>query len=658
MRRTLVFLITFLLAAGGSLAYVYNRPALYRSSATLLTVAQTAIDAAVSSDATRDIQHVTIQRQILMGEDLLNETLEQLDQSENVGQSLDGKLFLAALTSSELRKILTVEILQGTNLVELAATSYYADTLEPLINTWVDVYLERRDKEFKQASFQTTEVIHAELNGLETKILIKRKELEEFRADNDITSLGRENIYENQTLAQFKGLNESLVVANADAVQTKARLTAIKRAIAEGKAVFPRDALTEMQELELRLQELQEMLTEFDKKYTREYLALNPSLNVLPQQIKELQEVLLAKRSYGTNLVLSKAEQDYRTARRSLRELQRQITANKKKAANFSSKFSVQESLLSDLDGLEGLQRTAQERLAQIEAKQAEKFPQVNVIQRAFSPQRPFSPDYTRDAFIALASSLLFSLFSVWLVEFLTRKEVHTSTISVTGTGTHAYKDMSSDLISQHQKGNAQLDKNSVQALAYEEEVLQVVDPEEPKRLRKLELDEVDTLLEASDIRAKQLITLLLSGLSAEEVVHIKRESLDFSTGNIVVATGESPRSVAMNGAVRTLFEHIEPCPVWDKGRKVSLKTLDSILNYAIVDAGLTGESGINTNAISEAYIRYLVKQGVRLSELDQVTGEIDPTDLSRFSSDSPAGKGVPISDINLLYPALIKYID
>ncbi|NOQ81484.1 MAG: integrase, partial [Methylophaga sp.] len=43
-RRLLIFSFSFLLSACVSLAYVYSRPALYRSYATLLTVAQTAID--------------------------------------------------------------------------------------------------------------------------------------------------------------------------------------------------------------------------------------------------------------------------------------------------------------------------------------------------------------------------------------------------------------------------------------------------------------------------------------------------------------------------------------------------------------------------------------------------------------------------------------
>ena len=61
-QRFLVFIIVFLLSSLLSLAYVYSRPAIYKSYATLLTVAQTAID---EKNSEADIQHVAIQRQIL-----------------------------------------------------------------------------------------------------------------------------------------------------------------------------------------------------------------------------------------------------------------------------------------------------------------------------------------------------------------------------------------------------------------------------------------------------------------------------------------------------------------------------------------------------------------------------------------------------------------
>ena len=646
VRRLLIFIIVFVLSVIFSLAYVYSRPALFRSYATLLTVAQTAIDQQ-SSEA--DIQHVAIQRQILTGQELLDETLTRLHQSQEQEYTQDSKLFLADLSAFELRRMLTVQSVPETNLVELAAIGYQADILAPLINTWLEVYLQRRLSEIRQTTGLTIEVLQEELTGLEDKIVSKRSELKHFRKINEITSLGRENIFENQSLARFKGLNESLSVANEEMVKAKARLDAVNRAIAQGKAVVPSEDKREMDALRLHLQELRELLVEFDKRYTREYLALNPSLNVLPQQIKELENEIIKKRNYGKSIVLTDAEQAYDAAQQSVHEINSQLEEHKQEATEFSLKFSEQESLLSDLEGLELLQRSAQERLAQIEAKQAEKFPQVKVIERAFLPREPFSPDYTRDAIIAIVSSIILGLLGVWIVEFLTRKEEPKNSIS----SVNVFRNMDPGLINSYQQKNGQLKHNSAQSIAHNQSYQL-----EHDLLRELNDSELSTLLEASDIKARQLIALLMSGLNLEEIVRLTREDIDFNN-DVININGENQRSIPLNRALKSLFEQTEPCPAWNKGQQaISLETLKAILVYAAVDAGLTETQDITADVISHSYILYLVKQGIRLSELEQIIGHVEPSALSQYSRYSPEKRGLPVSEINLLYPALTKYAD
>ncbi|TXL01986.1 hypothetical protein BMR09_17600, partial [Methylococcaceae bacterium CS3] len=214
-------------------AYVYSRPALYRSYATLLTVAQTAIDQQ-SSDA--DIQHVAIQRQILTGQELLDETLMRLnhDEEQTNGITFDS----SKLTTSELRRMLTVQAVPETNLVELAAIGYQAEILAPIINSWIDIYLQRRAEEVKQSTGLTLEALGEELTGLEDKILSKREELEDFRQINEITSLGRENLFENQSLARFRALNKSFNAPSEEAVKSKARLDAVNKATEVSQLLF------------------------------------------------------------------------------------------------------------------------------------------------------------------------------------------------------------------------------------------------------------------------------------------------------------------------------------------------------------------------------------------------------------------------------------
>ena len=641
-RRLIVFSIVFLLSLIISLGYVYSRPALFRSYATLLTVAQTAIDQQ-SSDA--DIQHVAIQRQILTGQELLDETLKRLSQS---GQGKNTPAIYANnLSTSELRRMLTVQVVPETNLVELAAIGYQAEVLAPIINTWIDIYLERRADEVRQSTGLTLEALREELTSLDNKTQIKRDELEHFRAINEITSLGRDNLFENQSLARFKALNRSFNAASEQAIKTKAHLDAINKAIGRGKTVVPAEDKKGMRVLELRLQSLREQLAEFDKKYTREYLALNPSLNVLPRQIKDLENEIQVKRNFGQNIALSDAQQNYEAARQSLRVIKKQLDDHKQKATEFSSKFAEHESLMTDMEGLEKLQRDTQERMVQIEAKQAEKFPQVKIIERAFYPRKPFSPDYVRNALIAIVGSIMLSLFCVWTVEYLTRREEQKASISISGL--NIYADSSPELINRYQQKNEQLTSDSSQSLQHEQNP--TLEHDLPI---ELSVEKLDSLLEAADIKTKQLVSLLLSGLTLTEIARLKVEHINFENNTINVP-GEDQRTIPLNPIIKALFKQTEPCPAWRKNQEVSVEMLEAILVYATVDAGFNGAQEINAESITHTYIVYLVKQGIRLSELEQLIGYTDPATLSKYSRYSPEKRGLPLIEVNLVHPCLYK---
>ncbi len=69
-RRLLVFLFIFLTCLVAGQIYNFKRPAVYRSSASLLTVAPPNVD---EPGAETDIQHVMMQRQKLLGKPLLDE---------------------------------------------------------------------------------------------------------------------------------------------------------------------------------------------------------------------------------------------------------------------------------------------------------------------------------------------------------------------------------------------------------------------------------------------------------------------------------------------------------------------------------------------------------------------------------------------------------
>ncbi|WP_090828646.1 GumC family protein [Nitrosovibrio tenuis] len=632
-RRLSIFLVVFLVSVTIGLAYNYSRPAIYRSSATLLTSAMTPVDRG-SNDA--DIQHVAIQRQILLGHELIAETLSRLKAS-------DAHQFLARLTTSDIQNLLNVEPVADTNLVEIKAEGGDPKFLPLLINTWIDVYLDARAEEVRKQTNDTTRILEDELKGLSVKIDSARAELESFRKSHDISSTERN---ENEALARLKGLTDSLNKASEEEVKAKSTLNAIRTAISRGQAVVPEDEKGSLLDLEKRLHDLREKLADLDKKFTREYLNLQPDLKSIPQQIKELESAVNNKRQYGKNVVLTDAEMNYAAAQQTIRELRVQLDEHKKQASAFTSKFTQHDALKTDLEGLEKLYRDAQERLVQVKTSHREKYPQVTVISRAYETREPVRPEYSRDALIVIAGSLLLGLFGVWISEYLTQKKEQQPSIAVFGM--QGYPAAASPAV-------GSLPDYPRSALGSSDQKL----PEQkansllPGPLhRELSSHQLRILLNAANLKGKQLIGLLLSGLDIDEAVSLEPDQIDLETGTITLA-GKTARTVPISGFLQSLFKQSEGQPLWDPDDPRSRVDLSAALVCAAVDSGLPDAEGITAEAIRHSYIAYLVRQGLRLSDLEHVAGHLEPDVVSSYRTYSPPQQGRYLYEIELLHPAL-----
>ena len=623
-RRLIIFTIAFLTSAALTLGYVYSRPAIYLSYATLLTVAKTAIDLP-SGDA--DIQHVAIQKQILLGSELLTETSRRLKTVNDTGVQIN-------LSSGEIRQMLDVRPVPETNLIEMVAEGPEPEILPLLINTWIDVYLDARAAEVSRLLGDTTQIIQDELDGLAKKIQLKRVELDQFRQEHDIASIERE---ENEALARLKGLNESLNDASEDEVKAKAKLDAINKAIERGQAVVPQEDTRTLSLLEDRAQELRQQLAELNLRYTQEYLNLSPSLKVIPEQLSALEAEIKRMRQHGQTVVQSDAQQEYAAAKQTADEIRQQLNAHKKKATAFSARFTEHEALKGDLEALESLYRESQERLVQIETRYAGKYPQVDVIERAFLPGAPVYPDYLRDTGIATAVSIIFSLFCVWIAEFLTRKTEPKPVVNLSGI--HLYD-------RQIKQDSFELPRQSVDQLPVQNPVLSSPPP------REIPAQQISVLLLSAGDKEKLLIALLLSGATLEEITMIKQEDIDADNGKLMIH-GKSPRVLPLSPVLKSLFASDTWRLTDSSGDLLSEEDLAALLTCAIADADLSESGEINADSLRQTYLIYLVKQGIRLAELEKIAGYIPPKILSSYSLYQPAGSKRSYDEIDLVYPEL-----
>ena len=629
-RRIRIFLAVVATSLLISLSYTFLRPAIFESRATLL-VTPPLVDE--RRNEVSNAQHVELELQYLAGHSLLTRVHEALFTADNRGDA-------AGLTLADLDEMLKAVPVENTNLVELVAQGPGKEQLPVVINTWIRVYQDAHADSIAAESASEITATEQQLDEMRQKVTGKREELNQFRKDYDIVSMERN---ENRMLKQLSGLTDSLNKTNEEEVTARARLGAIKAAIAAGRPVVSEHGKDSLTNLDQRLVAIQEELKELEHEFTPHYMAIDPKIKGLVRKRDLLDAAIQKKRSAGQQLALAEAEQNLATAHQSVLSLQAQLDEQKQQVMEFTTRFAEHEALQEELLQFEASYREVQNRQLQNQVNYKRQYPQIEVKEPAFLPERPVYPDYLRDSGISVAASVLFGLLMLGLYDFLNRPgrqpgSPQLNPIFVNTPGAPALEQ-----VQDAQLPGAQV----VPALAHQ------ID-------RELSVAEVLTLFKAADPKSRLLITLLFSGLNVKEVSAVQVGDINLSASELSVR-GRHDRMLAISPAIAAVISECIPenspadfpvCPD-SNGDALGADDLEALLTCAVHDAGLVNPTEITPAALCHTYIAYLVRQGVRLSDLESITGYMPPTVLAAYATFSPPGSGLPMGSVERDYPAL-----
>ncbi|MEM9757797.1 MAG: Wzz/FepE/Etk N-terminal domain-containing protein [Pseudomonadota bacterium] len=418
--RKRVFLLVALPVLLAGLAYTVLQPAVYESSATVLMSAPTAIDEQV---LTADVQSVAIQRRKLTGPEILSALVERMSSDYGI-----------TLKNLELRRMLRVAAVPQTNLLELTARSPEEAILPSLVDSWIDVYADIRASEIESRHTRTLNELESELDGLARQLDDARRALADYREKNDIISMDRQ---ENAVLARLDGLNEALNSALEEEILAGSRLQTLQTALDAGEPVVPSTERGAVTAMEQQLTSLLTQLSGLRTRYTDDYILKDPRLRGIPQQISDLERALAEAYSAGAQAELAAAARTYEAARQAARDLEASFEEQKQEVAAFSTVFAKHEALVEDLAQLEDVNREKQARLAQIQIRPTDGYPQLDVVTWPDTEATRIGPPYPLLLGGTLGASLLAAIFAVWLYSYL--NPVRKEPAYVTLSGVHLF---------------------------------------------------------------------------------------------------------------------------------------------------------------------------------------------------------------------------
>lgn len=636
-REFRTFIIIFLLFSISGLVYCFSRPAVFRSSASLTLLGETESNRYWSApEKTRsdekpesDYQHIAIQSRILTDPRLLQKVWGAIENSATIAPG-------TIQNFNAMRTMLSVESIPDTKLVELRADGLIPAVLPVLVNSWIETYQSIRSENIDRSASSTNEALTDQLETLKNEISSKRKAIELFRQQHGIMSEVRE---ENPVLSKLTGLNEALNLANEEAVKANSKLESVQDAISRGEPVFLDNTNNSesLAELEKSAQKLREDLAKLEQQYTQNYIRLVPDLRAVPDQLQSVEAKIARMGQVDQERVLSIAQQESRAADQKALRLQRQLAEYRQTASKFTARFSEYKEQQNTLQNLETHYRSTEDKILRTEIRQHQKYPDIEVISEPFLPQQRIAPNYLRDAGIVIATSFLMGLFGVWITNILVPKTVPDSS-GITLSGIHMYPDANNPGLPPAMRVPQLAGQQSVPALA------QPV----PRDLTESELQ---ILWDHSPLKGKQLIGVLLSGITIEEAAMIEPEQFD-NDRNTIEIPGDNPRSVLLSVGLRVLFGESSTIPAWRNSRETDVDDLSALLACLATDADIPTDI-VSPEALRHTYLMFLVRQGVKLSELTEFSGYISPSALAIYRTQSPRGQGKSFDEIDPVHPLL-----
>ena len=671
-RKLLVFAGSFLALAAIGLYASYSRPAIYLASARVqINPGAVQVEAAVSTGGTQGAnapRSLLNELQVLTSRPLVKAALDKMPDAQR-----DAATRLGADPVEALQAGLLADVAEGTDVVEISSRGPDAALAAALVNELVAAYTVQLNDAYAKTSGSSLTQIGDEVAQLTQKVQSQRRQMEDFRLRHNIVSFERE---ENEVLGRVKGQTEALNKAQEKLAIAEGKLRAMTESAAVGRPIAaPVRANATLENLEQRASQAREELSELNRAYTPEYLAMDPRARAVRNRLAELErQVANQRQSSGQvaqsdqSAALADAKDEVNAARDTVARLGQQASGNRGALQQFAARFNEFRTLRDELAPLESLLRDATQRKARMEAGEAARRPSVRVVEPAFASREAWQPQYTRDATIVLGSAFLLALLAMWVVELFNRVDAPpTMVVSQAAPYPMAYPGNPNYGLG-YEAGHvnmAALPRRMPLAVEHDERAPVQAAVVQPRELLQEEL--VGILTNASPT-ATLFAHLLLRGVSPQEALALRGSDVNTDAQTLQVASG--PQGDATPAAVReipldsalheVIVNSFKVTPAGDaqpllgdaNAKPVALNDLTAELLYAAHDAGVDQPAEVTPDALRHTSAAFLARQGVRMAELARALGQMTAAQAALYSAMAPAGKRVGLEQVERLMPA------
>ena len=543
-----------------------------------------------------------------------------------------------------VQNMLSVTPLDGAPIAQLQAQATEQALVAPLINTLIEVY--RAEQASAGSAAAQTQLIETrdEVKVIEAQVAEKKSSLDALKLRSHIVSGERD---ENQTLSRLKGLGASLNTATEREAKASGHLRSVESALAQGQRAPQASDNPTLAGVESRLSQLREEWRAQERRFTPDFMNMDPNAVALKARIADLEQQLVEERQKAQQTALADAREELAAAQAASRSLQQQISGDRQEVQSFTRQFGEFQTLQDELQGLEKMRQSARQKLLALESSETARRPRLLVVDPPATPDSASRPLYGRDAAIGLVASALLGFLAVWFVEFFSRVE-------------RPPQGPSAVVVPQPWMAFSPRQDPRLGAAATPDSLLE----DNPRPMlenalpRELRADEVSALLSAATPDNLPILVCLLSGLTPEEAVALRCGHVNLASGSLQVP-GEPGRIVPLAAALRDAVvqrsaDGDQPLlSVKGTDRRLDQEDIKAVVMSSAYDASLEQPQTITAATLRHTYIAFLVRQGLRFSELSHLAGRLSAEAFNSLASLAPDSPRVSVDAVQKVLPAL-----
>jgi hypothetical protein len=173
---------------------------------------------------------------------------------------------------------------------------------------------------------------------------------------------------------------------------------------------------------------------------------------------------------------------------------------------------------------------------------------------------------------------------------------------------------------------------------------------------RELSIAEVSALWKSASPDARLVLAALFSGVTLPELSAMTWGDVDFDSSLVAVGPTRRLQPITLPfadelKAKRGQHTNGDAVAVSISGHHYTVHDLEGLIAAAAHDAALNQSEIVDASAVRQTYINFLVRQGIRLSELESIVGPIAPASFLYYRNLSPAGGVRPFSALDSIFP-------